>query len=424
MSQFIFFLFPNVIIKCGFTNRTHDKKAENILVQLIPHIKREIELVKKLRLSYSEMMHLKKQGIFKDEYLDFLSTMNLCDVNVFEKDGLLQIEYEGNWAMATIWETLVLSIVAELYARYTATEKYADDNLCSGINHALNGDDKEFLDLIFKPYYENAMVLLEEKIQAFLHHPNIEFFEFGTRRRFTAELQEMVVKRLSEVFVKPQFHGAAQFLGTSNEYLAMKLGLTAGGTCAHEIFMVAAGLEYADDTALVNSQYDVLRKWFDFYGYNLSVALTDTFGSEYFFKNCPEDIAQKCSFREDSAIDLYAYTEMVLDLYSKYKIPLRNKIVVHSNGLNKNKVIEQDSYSTGKIHKIYGIGTDLSCDVGLGFLHLSMVIKVIYVWVDEKWIPVIKLSDNLAKSIGPKDEVDRYKKLHGYVNELSETQIY
>lgn len=423
MAQFIFFLFGDVKVKWAFKNRTIDKNADKILIYLIPYIKKEIELVKKLRLSYSEMMHLKKQGIFRDKFLDFLSTMNLCDVYVYKKDGKLQIDYEGNWALSTIWETIILSIVAELYARYTAVEKYNNTLSSPSVpeySRALSGDDKEFLDLIFKPYYENAMKLLEDKIQSFLRHPSIYFFDFSTRRRFSAELQEMVVKRLNEAFHKPQFHGSSQFLGTSNEYLAMKLGLKAGGTCAHEIFMVTTGLKDDDDKALVNEQYEVLRKWYDFYGYDLAVTLTDTFGSDYFFKNCPKDIAEKFSFREDSAIDLYKYTEAVMNVYNINGVSCSDKVIVHSNGLDKNKVIDVDGFSVGKIHKIYGIGTNLSCDVGLGFLNLSIVIKT----VEANGIPLVKLSDNLAKAIGKPEQIERYKKLFGYTNVDSVTQVY
>lgn len=423
MAQFVFRFYKGVRVKYAFTNRTKTEHGKVALIMLIPFIQVEIEKVKKLKLSFSELMQLKNQNIFHVDFLDFFSTMQLCDVNVYiNKQGELAVDYEGEWACAMIWETILLSIIAELYARYIALERYHKESNKpedSELAQVLHGDDKELLNLIFKPYYDNAMVLLEEKIKAFLHHPSIYFFEFGTRRRFTAELQEMILKRLKEAFHKPQFHGSSQFLGTSNEYLAMKLDLKAGGTCAHEIFMVKAGLMETDEE-IANSQYDILRQWNEFYGYDLSVALTDTFGSNYFFQNCPEDIAANFSFREDSAIDLHDYTMKTMKLYEKFKISCHDKVIVHSNGLNKNKVIEQDSYSIGKIHKIYGIGTDLSCDVGFNFPHLSMVIKV----VEADGRGLVKLSDNLAKAIGKPEDIERYKKIFGYVNVQSEEQVY
>ena len=53
------------------------------------------------------------------------------------------------------------------------------------------------------------------------------FFDFGVRRRFSGVWQEEVVRTLKED--APQF-----FKGTSNVYLAHRLGLVAIGTMAHE----------------------------------------------------------------------------------------------------------------------------------------------------------------------------------------------
>ena len=437
MSQFAFFKYRNVHVKYAFTNRTKTKKANAALLYLIPYIKEQIELVRTLRLTYYEMMHLKNQKnsageqLFKDEFLEYLSTASLPPVNLYEKNGELHVETEGEWAVAMLWETILLAIIAELYARFIAVEKHLADTGHSVLNEQyykrtfLDTFEKacvneNILDIIMKPYHDNAMVLLEDKIESYLHHPSIAFFEFGTLRRFSAKLQEMVVARLNQAFHKPQFIGQSQFLGTSNEHIAMKLGIKAGGTMAHEMFMVMAGLKDKDDSAIVNSQYEFLREWNAFYGYDLSVALTDTFGSDYFFANCPKDIAEMYSFREDSATDLFAYTEAVIDVYRKYKINQWEKCIVHSNGLNKNKVITMDSYSQGKIKKVYGQGTDFTCDVGFDFPHLSMVIKA----VEADGVPLVKLSDNLAKAIGQPEQVERYKRIFQYVNEKSEVQVY
>ncbi len=422
MAQFVFFFYKNAEVEYAFTNRTKNEKAQKILVQLIPAIIREINKVKDLRLSFSEMMHLKNEKIFKDEFLEFLSTMQLPPVDVHEENGALAIKIKGPWATAMFWETIILSIIAELYAYATAAHKYFPDKIIEQIidSEQFRYFDDEFIKTITAPYYKEAMKRLDIKIEDFLRHPTISFFEFGTRRRYSAKLQEMILKRLSEAFHKPQFLGQSQFLGTSNEHLAMKLGLKAGGTMAHEMFMVIAGLNNDSDDKIINSQYDFLREWNAFYGYDLSVALTDTFGSDYFFKNCPSDIAQMYSFREDSAINLFAYTEAVLDLYRKHNVNHNEKVIIHSNGLDKNKIIGMDSYSQGKIKKAYGYGTDCSCDVGNDFEHLSMVIKA----VKANGIDLVKLSDNLAKSIGEEKQKERYKRIFGYTNVETEVQVY
>lgn len=441
MSQFIFFHYHKTMVSFGFTNRTKTDKAKKILLHIIPYINDQINSVKNLRFTFSELMHLRSQTIvvnnktiptFREEYLNHLSYLNLCDITVFNDNNELKIEYQGEWSYTTLWETIILSIVAELYARYIATEKYAHDNKLSEsefhiiLKDILDGDDEVLLSKIVKPYEEEAFKRLDAKIEMFKHYPSIKFFEFGTRRRFSAALQEKIILRTLEKFHKTQFlQNSSQFLGTSNEYIAMKHGLKAGGTMAHEMFMGAAALNDDYDDKLVNSTWEFLRLWYEFYGYDLSVCLTDTFGSEWFFKNCPQDIARDFSPREDSAVDIFKYEDDVLDLYRKYNINSHEKVLVHSNGLDKNKVISLEGYRPGLITKVYGIGTDMSCDVGFDFPHVSIVIKLIKVLLPTgRWADAIKLSDNLAKGIGSKDTQNRYKKLFGYINKLTEVQTY
>lgn len=434
MSQFIFYKYPNLKVEYSFTNRTKDDEARELLISLIPYINRELDAVGRLRFGFSELNYMYNTGIFKEDYLNFLSQIKFDEIpvaKVSKIDGKDQLEivYRGRWSVMTLWETYCLSIVSELYSRAIAIKRYSKENKLSDdkvfelMSKALYGDE-EVLNTINQPFYEEAMRRLNQKIDLYKHHPIIKVFEFGTRRRFDAKLQEMVVLKMAESFHKPQFIGTSQFMGTSNEYLAFKHNLKAGGTSAHEIDMGIAAYHDKDELSMIESFWDWRRKWFDFYGYDLSVCLTDTFGSEWFFKNCPPDIAEKYSFREDSAINLFEYTDKVLDLYRKYNIAPNEKVIVHSNGLTALKVINIANYKQGEINKVYGQGTDLSCDVGLDYKHLSIVIKLSRVLVDGEWVGTVKLSDNLAKAIGEPKQIERYKKLFGYVNELSETQIY
>lgn len=430
MSQFIYFFFRGKQVTFRYTNRSKDKKIHAIMVALIPQIKKEIAKVQNMRLTFFEMLYLKTQLIFKDDYINALSTMQMPDVHVGEKNGELDIHTTGDWYIVTLWETIILSIVAELYARVIAadkrfnngTDKYtiAEIMAINLVQNALEGKEDAVYELCHK-YEDNAMKLLESKIETYLRHPSISFFDFSSRRRFSSSLQEKVVIRLNEAFHKPQFMGSSQFLGTSNEYLSMKLGLKAGGTMAHEMFMVIAALNSKTDQGIIDSQFQFLRDWSQFYGYDLSVALTDTFGSDFFFEHCPKDIAQMYLFREDSAVDVFKYTDKVVDLYKKHKVNLNEKLLIHSNGLTAQKIVEIDNYSHGKLRKVYGQGTDLGCDVGFDFPHVSIVMKA--VMVDGK--PTVKISDNLAKAISDsEDEKQRYIRIFEYKNTESEVQVY
>jgi nicotinate phosphoribosyltransferase len=193
-----------------------------------------------------------------------------------------------------------------------------------------------------------------------------------------------------------------------------------GGTYAHEMPQVITALSEPDETNMLNAQYEFMRKWNKFYGYDLSVGLTDTFGSDSFFKNCPEDIANMYSFREDSSTNIYKYTNDVLDLYKKFNINHNEKVIVHSNGLDIGKVLDINSFSQNKINKVYGIGTNIGADVGNNYKNISIVIKATKV----NGIDTVKLSDNIAKAIGKKEKIKLYKKVFGYQISTFVEQIY
>ena len=67
---------------------------------------------------------------------------------------------------------------------------------------------------------------------------------------------------------------------------------------------------------------------------------------------------------------------------------------------------------------LFGWGTNLTND--LGHKTLSLVVKI----VGAAGYPAVKLSDNIAKAIGPKDEIERYKKVFGYTTDFQEMPRY
>jgi nicotinate phosphoribosyltransferase len=303
--------------------------------------------------------------------------------------------------------------------KYSINNKLSKEEFSNLFVLAMSGDE-DILQKINTPYYQEAMKRLDDKILILKNHPEIKFFDFSTRRRFSQELQENILLKLSSEFHRPQFIGISQFLGTSNEYIGFKHSMKVGGTYAHEMPQVITALSEPDETNMLNAQYEFMRKWNKFYGYDLSVGLTDTFGSDSFFKNCPEDIANMYSFREDSSTNIYKYTNDVLDLYKKFNINHNEKVIVHSNGLDIGKVLDINSFSQNKINKVYGIGTNIGADVGNNYKNISIVIKATKV----NGIDTVKLSDNIAKAIGKKEKIKLYKKVFGYQISTFVEQIY
>lgn len=429
MGQFVFLFYKNTEVEYSFINRSKDEEVREILVSIIPYVNQQFDLLSKLRITYSELAYMKETGIYFENYLNFLSQINLKKIFAHEiivdEKPQFQLTYSGLWSETIIFETYCLSIIAELYSRVVACKKYSINNKLSKEEFsnlfllAMSGDE-DILQKINTPYYQEAMKRLDDKILILKNHPEIKFFDFSTRRRFSQELQENILLKLSSEFHRPQFIGISQFLGTSNEYIGFKHSMKVGGTYAHEMLQVITALSEPDETNMLNAQYEFMRKWNKFYGYDLSVGLTDTFGSDSFFKNCPEDIANMYSFREDSSTNIYKYTNDVLDLYKKFNINHNEKVIVHSNGLDIGKVLDINSFSQNKISKVYGIGTNIGADVGNNYKNISIVIKATKV----NGIDTVKLSDNIAKAIGKKEKIELYKKVFGYQISTFVEQIY
>jgi nicotinate phosphoribosyltransferase len=191
----------------------------------------------------------------------------------------------------------------------------------------------------------------------------------------------------------------------------MKHGLMPMGTSAHEMFMVLAGLSDQSDDAIRNSHQDFLNLWWDQYGYGLSIALTDTFGSEFFFKDMTSwQAAQWKGLRHDSG-NPYVFGENTINFYKSKGVDPKEKMIVFSDGLDVDKIVHLADFFNGKIKTSFGWGTNLTNDLGLGAL--SLVVKP----VAANGVPLVKLSDNLAKAMGDPATVERYKRVFGYTNE-------
>ncbi len=221
-----------------------------------------------------------------------------------------------------------------------------------------------------------------------------EVSEFGTRRRFSYEVQDNLVGLLKE-------HMGKNLLGTSNVYLAMKHDLTPLGTHPHEWFMYH-GAHYG--YRMANSIG--LESWVDVYQGNLGIALTDTYTSDNFFQSFSTKYSKLFDgVRWDSG-NPFEFTDKVIDHYIKNRIDPKTKTIVYSDGLDMEKVKEIKAYVNGRIHEAYGIGTYLSNDVGVK--PLNMVIKLFAAkpagW--SSFVPTVKLSDVEGKHTGIPEEIE------------------
>ncbi len=348
----------NVPVEYEFINRRPDGKFNDAFAKAF-----QIELgrMSELRLTNDELNFLRnKTPWFGEDYLQYLMNyrFNPSEVNwSIQKNELNLKIISKSWEQSILWEVPLMALISELYFLHCDTD--------------WTYNEQEQIDKL------NAK---GQKLQ------DIKFTDFGTRRRRSYDTQYLAVLRL---------RAFRNFMGTSNVHLAHVLNTRPLGTMAHEWIMgisALEGLRYANKHAL--------KIWMDVYQGNLGTALTDTFGSDAFFRDFDGSLARLFdSVRHDSSCP-YKFTDKTVDAYKKLSINPMTKSIIFSDGLTPDEALAIAEYCKDRINCSFGIGTNLTNDFE-GSKPLNMVIKL----VKCNGIYVVKLSDTPTKSIGNKDAV-------------------
>ena len=393
MGHLIFWKHGIIWTRFRFTNRTKSV----ILTKHIPiqQLREQLDHVRTLRFNNSELHYLRgtneyQERMFKEEYLQFLKNLQLPEYELRYEGEDIILEFPGDWQRNTYWETIALAIINELYYRNLMAKKSRFEQ-----------------DAIFA----TGVTRLEQKIKRLREFPELTFSDFGTRRRFSREWQEYVVSALAAELPN-------QLKGTSNTKLAMDLGLMPTGTSAHEMDMAYSGIYHDSDETIRTSHRRFLQDWREMYGRGLAVALSDTYGSEFFFSDLTKEEAEfDKGTRQDSG-DPFEYGDKTIGFYQKNDISAPQKMVVFSNGLDVEEMIRLHVYFRGRILDTYGWGTNETNDLGMA--PLSLVVKL----SESNGHGVVKLSDNLNKATGKPEDVERFKRIFGYTNTKSEICTY
>jgi nicotinate phosphoribosyltransferase len=384
MNQFAFHRYPNVLVRYASKNRTTKVRLAEIIDE--KDLRRELDAAQALKPTNQEMVYLRTlknngQPLFKEDYLEFLENIQLSDYDLKVKDGQYLTEFPDTWPEAMPWETFDLSIKNELYYR--------------ALMKNMTPEEREAV-------YAEGQRRLERKIALFNKYPGLRFMEFATRRRFSGLWQEHCIKELSDKLEHNQM------IGTSNVYLAMKYGLVPKGTMAHEVFMFMSGVMHENDDAIRASHNQVLQEWWDEYGVDLSIALTDTYGSDFFFKDMTEKQARDyIGLRQDSGNpDRFANRQ--IQFYQEREIEPKKKAFVPSDGLDEQKMVHLYNVFGDRIPTVAGYGTNLGNDLGFGAL--SNVVKLVMA----NGYGTVKLSDNPEKAMGDPKDIQRFMRIFEY----------
>ena len=332
-------------------------------------VRRELESMADLFLTKEEELFLKnKLPYLPPTYIDFLKGYRFdpAEVEVEMTDGKLSIRSSGLLYRITFWETPILAIVSELYFREMGVTP-----------------DVEYME---RRLIEKATLMREH---------GIVFSLFGMRRRFSFGVEDRITELL-------KLHSGSNFFGTSNVYLAYKHNLNPSGTHPHE-WVQFHGSIYGYKMA----NYMAMENWINVYDGDLGTVLTDTFTTDVFLRNfSKKHAALFTSLRQDSG-DPFAFTDKAIRRYEELRINPKLKYIVFSDSLNVEKALKIKNYCGDKIGASFGIGTNLTNDVGNENVPLNIVMKLFRCKMTEKesWQHCIKLSDVDGKHTGSPDEI-------------------
>jgi nicotinate phosphoribosyltransferase len=299
----------------------------------------------------------------KSDFVDFLGLFRLNEkyitVNALP-DGSIDIQIKGPWLHTILFEIPVLAIINEVYFRNT--QKLPD---------LLEGSRR----------LDSKMELLKaEGLSA------LKIADYGTRRRFSRAWHEEVLRKLSAHLGAGT---SAQFAGTSNVLFAMKLGLTPLGTMAHEYLQACQAL----GPRLRDSQVFGFESWAREYRGDLGIALSDVYGIEAFLRDFDMYFCKLFDGARHDSGDPGEWGERVIEHYRLNRVDPLTKTLIFSDGLTVPKTIELYLQFRGRCQLAFGIGTNLTND--LGYEPLQIVIKMVRC----NGQPVAKLSDTPSKNM-------------------------
>ncbi|WP_340818313.1 nicotinate phosphoribosyltransferase [Methanolobus sp. WCC4] len=374
MQMAVLELFPEASAEYRFTNRGKQRFTQAFVGELRRIIDEDIS---RLSLTEDEYTWLRAEcPYFKPSYVEYLKNYRFdpSEVTVgLNEESDLDLTIRGPWHSSILWEIVLMATISELYFEMIETD-WKDE---------IHGDIPGYDNLLKE--YEKLMISIARELE----QNNCGFSEFGTRRRRSFEIQDITVGKL---------HKCKTFSGTSNVYLAKKYGVRPTGTIGHEWIMGTSAL-----IGLRNANLFALENWANVYKGNLGIALSDTFGSEPFFRNFNLKLSKLYDgVRHDSG-DPLKFADRVMEHYRKMGIDPMTKVVIFSDSLSAADAIEIKEQCEGRINCIFGIGTSLTNNHEFfrSSPPLNMVIKLHS--IDE--IPVVKLSDDEGKETGDSDAI-------------------
>lgn len=357
MMQVVLHQFPAAQVEYRYKCRTPNVN----LAPYLDEIRAEIHALCQLKFTDAELDYLRSLRFIKSDFVDFLGLFHLPEkcihIGPGDVEGEIAISVKGPWLHTILFEIPVLAIVNEVYFRNTCAE----------------------------PGWEEGRQRLQKKMQLVTDDPALADFrvaEYGTRRRFSKQWHEEVVRTMKAEM-------GVHFAGTSNVMMAMKHNVTPLGTMGHEYLQACQAL----GPRLRDSQVFALEVWAKEYRGDLGIALSDVYGMDAFLRDFDMYFCKLFDGARHDSGDPFSWGERMLEHYTANRADPRTKTLVFSDALTIPRAIELAQRFAGRCKVSFGIGTNLTND--LGHEPLQIVMKMVRC----NGQPVAKVSDSPQKTM-------------------------
>ncbi len=356
MMQVVLHRYPAAEVEYRFKCRTPGVD----LVPLIDEIHVELDALCALRFTAGELAYMRGLRFISSDFVDFLGLfqLNAKYVEISPSplgNGEIDIVIRGPWLHTIMFEVPLLAIVNEVYFRKVGAS----------------------LDLGRRRLREKIALLRDTD-----GYEGCRVADYGTRRRYSRDWHEEAVMILKEEL-------GAQFAGTSNVWLAMRHDLLPIGSMAHEYLQAFQSL----GPRLRDSQVAALEAWAMEYRGDLGIALSDVYGLTAFLRDFDLYFCKLFDGARHDSGDPFDWGERVIAHYAEHRVDPKTKTLVFSDGLDIPGVMHLFSHFRGRCGLAFGVGTNLTND--LGPEALQIVIKMVRC----NGQPVAKLSDSPGKSM-------------------------
>lgn len=357
MMQVVLHHFPSTQAEYRFKCRTPGVE----LASLIPQIQEQIDHLCTLYFTEAELDYLRGLRFITSDFVDFLALFHLNKKWVSLKAsttvaGEIDLTIKGPWLHTILFEIPLLAIINEVYFRHTHPA----------------------------PDYEFGIQRLQAKTQLLLTQElqQCRIADYGTRRRFSRAWQQRILQTGKQLL-------GPQLVGTSNVMFAQQLGMIPLGTMAHEYLQACQAL----GPRLRDSQVFGFEKWAQEYRGDLGIALSDVYGLNAFLKDFDMYFCKLFDGARHDSGDPILWGERMIEHYRNNRVDPKTKVLIFSDSLTIPKVIELFQCFKDRTQLSFGIGTNLTND--LGPTPLQIVIKLVRC----NGQPVAKVSDTPSKNM-------------------------